>query len=518
GTTMSGDLDMASNNILNVGYLEADGNAAASGFIRLQNNQWIAARNALNSADIDMIKVNAADLVEFGASLASFTLGGAVTGNNQNITGLGDLDVNGNVSIADTNIAFDGASTTFTTTGAFTLTPGGAVTLGDNGDTMYINSSDWDISTAGVMTNIDSIANKAGTALTIYGGDDGGDANEDVIITADNWTVDAPGNLQVDGTLQVDGATLSAISATTINLATANVGSTIQIGTQNTTADTITIGNNNASTLMTLTGGDDWSITSVGAGTFASLDVSDGNITDVGDIALDTISADDGSSFSISNDWTNAGNTIADLGTVTTADINGGTIDGVSIGATTKVLSIQVDESGLVVDPTGDANADLITVGVTGAPKISWNEAADEFDINKGINVTGDVGATTGTFATKVMSPELENTGDITIDAINAAADSTVYILNSDAVKEADLNVEGDLIVGGTTMSGDLDMASNNILNVGYLEADGNAAASGFIRLQNNQWIAARNALNSADIDMIKVNAADLVEFGASLA
>ena len=33
---------------------------------------------------------------------------------------------------------------------------------------------------------------------------------------------------------------------------------------------------------------------------------------------------------SISGNWTNAGNTVADLGTVTTADINGGTIDGIT--------------------------------------------------------------------------------------------------------------------------------------------------------------------------------------------
>jgi len=58
----------------------------------------------------------------------------------------------------------------------------------------------------------------------------------------------------------------------------------------------------------------------------------DSNITNVGDIALDTISADNSTSFSMSNDWTNTGNTIADLGIVTTVDINGGTIDGVTIG------------------------------------------------------------------------------------------------------------------------------------------------------------------------------------------
>jgi hypothetical protein len=74
----------------------------------------------------------------------------------------GDIDSNGNLSVADTNIAFDGASTTFTTTGAFTLTPGGAVLLGDGGDTLQINSSDWDISTTGVMTGISGITTDGG--------------------------------------------------------------------------------------------------------------------------------------------------------------------------------------------------------------------------------------------------------------------------------------------------------------------------------------------------------------------
>ena len=74
------------------------------------------------------------------------------------------------------------------------------------------------------------------------------------------------------------------------------------------------------------------------AGTFAalvgtSLSVSDGSITNVNDIALDTISADNGTSFSMGSNWTNASRTVADLGTVTTVDINGGSMDGVVIGA-----------------------------------------------------------------------------------------------------------------------------------------------------------------------------------------
>ncbi|KKR84085.1 MAG: hypothetical protein UU31_C0010G0001, partial [Candidatus Uhrbacteria bacterium GW2011_GWA2_41_10] len=66
----------------------------------------------------------------------------------------GSVDINSDLSIADTNISFDGATTTFTTTGAFTLTPGGAVILGDGGDTMSINTSDWDIGTTGDMSGI----------------------------------------------------------------------------------------------------------------------------------------------------------------------------------------------------------------------------------------------------------------------------------------------------------------------------------------------------------------------------
>ncbi|KKR85035.1 MAG: hypothetical protein UU31_C0001G0001, partial [Candidatus Uhrbacteria bacterium GW2011_GWA2_41_10] len=60
----------------------------------------------------------------------------------------------------------DGATTTFTTTGAFTLTPGGAVILGDGGDTMSINTSDWDIGTDGALTGVSFDANGTGNSIT----------------------------------------------------------------------------------------------------------------------------------------------------------------------------------------------------------------------------------------------------------------------------------------------------------------------------------------------------------------
>ena len=66
---------------------------------------------------------------------------------------------------------------------------------------------------------------------------------------------------------------------------------------------------------------------------FGATSFNDANITNVGSIALDSITADDGSSFSFGSNWTAASRTCADLGTVTTVDINGGSVDGATIGA-----------------------------------------------------------------------------------------------------------------------------------------------------------------------------------------
>jgi len=139
-------------------------------------------------------------------------------------------------------------------------------------------------------------------------------------------------DLYIDGTAyldsvdidagDIDGAAIGANSHTTIK------GTTIDATTDFTIGGTVITDN-------TITDDGTLVIASTTATSF-----SDGNITNVGDIALDTISADDGSSLSFSNNWTNAGNTIADLGTVSAAtsitatDLIGTNIDGI-IGADT---------------------------------------------------------------------------------------------------------------------------------------------------------------------------------------
>jgi len=69
--------------------------------------------------------------------------------------------------------------------------------------------------------------------------------------------------------------------------------------------------------------------------------------------------------------------------------------------------NVVVDARGLDVDPGGDADADLLTVNVTGTPKISWDESADTFRINKSM-VYGEDGDTSHTIAGSTVNADVE--------------------------------------------------------------------------------------------------------------
>lgn len=147
-----------------------------------------------------------------------------------------------------------------------------------------------------------------------------------------------------------------------------------------------------------------------------NVSITDDDLTNVGDIALDTVSADNGTSFSISDNWTNAGNTVADLGSITTVDINAGTMDGISsltssgdldIGAhDLRAATITADgltsgrvvvasTAGVLSDDTDLTFAvDTLTVTKLGA----WEATgAINFDSENMTNVDVDSGAIDGT-------------------------------------------------------------------------------------------------------------------------
>lgn len=101
-----------------------------------------------------------------------------------------------------------------------------------------------------------------------------------------------------------------------------------------------------------------------------TVDLSNSNTGNVTNLIIDgalTIA-------SMGGNWTNAGRTVADLGTVTTADINGGTIDGVTIGGTSAGAGTFTTINGTTITAsTGFALGDGDYVGVTSNERLVFN-------------------------------------------------------------------------------------------------------------------------------------------------
>ncbi|MEI6511462.1 MAG: hypothetical protein WCO25_05510, partial [Candidatus Uhrbacteria bacterium] len=161
--------------------------------------------------------------------------------------------------------------------------------IGDGGDQLSINTSDWDISTAGNMTNIGSIsadglitanggiATSAATALSIVSGTTG-------TVTLDSGTT---------GTVNVG----TSNDGKTINLGTGTGADAISIGTGGVTADTITIGSTLAGTAFALND-DNWNVTAGGNANFNSIGFGTSgsamftNLTATGDVIMNDPGAD----------------------------------------------------------------------------------------------------------------------------------------------------------------------------------------------------------------------------------
>jgi len=257
----------------------------------------------------------------------------------------------------------------------------------------------------------------------------------------------------------VDGATIGASSHTTIKGTTIDATADFTIGGTVITDNTIT----DDGTLV---------IASTTATSF-----SDGNITNVGDIALDTISADDGSSLSFSNNWTNAGRTVADLGIVTTVDINGGSIDGTTIGAASAVAGTFAAIVGTTIDATTDFTIgstvitdDSIVMTPSTSDTITFSGATngalaittvDDAAAAANITITAD-----GTFEAIGTTVTLDSGGAINLEP---AAGSAILL-------DGTISVDAGVVTGATSITS-TDLIGTNV--DGILGADTARAITG---------------------------------------
>jgi hypothetical protein len=233
--------------------------------------------NALSIGDNNIIGTTAAiDLTNFDV---------ATTGNITVAAGVG-LDTNaagalalGNVNATSVSICNSNACDAITigsTADADTITIGDAAsdTTTLNGSTVAIDSADWDITTVGNMSGIGTIASDGDWTMTqttpsiLLVDSTASEDDYSVNVDANAFTIinstDSRTELSFAGDGGIDFGDNTATKTIDIGGVTASAADTINISTNGTAADVITVGNTNASTTLALTGGDDWSLSATG--------------------------------------------------------------------------------------------------------------------------------------------------------------------------------------------------------------------------------------------------------------
>gem|GEM_PF-3329100 len=243
----------------------------------------------------------------------------------------------------------------------------------------------------------------------------------DLKVNTDDFIVDIDGNITLaptGGTVTITGAATASGTVTgdtitdgTVSVSSGSVtGTWVDLGTVTTvdinggSLDGVTIGAAAAPTVTDLgsvatcdiNGGsiDGATIGAASAGAITGTTITGTTITD-GTVSL--------SSGSVTGTW-------ADLGAVTTVDIDGGSIDGVTIGA--AAAPTVTDLGSVATCDINGGSLDGVTIGAAAAPTVTDLGSVATCDINGGTIDAATIGGGTpgaGTFTT------LEATGAVTI-------------------------------------------------------------------------------------------------------
>ena len=186
----------------------------------------------------------------------------------------------------------------------------------------------------------------------------------------------------------------------------------------------------------------------------------------VADGSRDVVNVNQLGIASMANNWTNASRTVADMGIVTTMDLNGGTIDGVNIGAAS---------AGTGKFSTCDATTDF-TVGGT---VITNNQLADDGDFTMDIagdlilsadggNVTMHDGTSTifdfNVDDTTLTIHDDQDTGDKVVMTMAQHGAFTIETTDDDAAAaNIQITADGTAELAGTTVT--LDSAGDIVLS-----------------------------------------------------
>ena len=277
--TVSGELSLTA--VSASSNLQVGGNADVAGNIRTEGT--LTSEGALD--------VNSTANIEGALTLqAGLTMAGALDANSSaNIQGAvvlqSTLNAQGAVDF-DSTLNVDGTSTMQAVNAqaltATTISGSGAFECASTGDFVGNVRTEGTLTSEGAL-DVNSSANIEGAVVL-------------------QSTLNAQGAVDCDSTLNVDGtSTMQAVNAQALTATTISGSSNLQIGGTADFDGAVTMDNTLAVAGNFSVGS--YGLTTAGAATIASM----------------------------AGNWTNAGRTVADMGTVTTMDLDGGTIDGATI-------------------------------------------------------------------------------------------------------------------------------------------------------------------------------------------
>ena len=205
----------------------------------------------------------------------------------------------------------------------------------------------------------------------------------DLTSTGEFYIRDAGNNFAqflADGTITLG----KAASNSTLNLGIGDGSDSIYIGTSNTAGDTIQIGNNNTSTTLSLTGGDDWSITNAGAASFTSF--MGAGLSDCDSATSKLLWNDATGTFSCGTDMgsnlqvQSFTDTTSETATFTVVmDIWDGTYPNITPGATSSNILVSVNIRGVSEDGNDHNPVFTIRRAIDSNPTCSSTQVGGEF-------------------------------------------------------------------------------------------------------------------------------------------
>jgi fibronectin-binding autotransporter adhesin len=491
--------------------------------------QFNDASQYINAPSATVLDINATDEIELNATLvdvnANLDVSGTVTATGTSVFASldisGDIDVDGttNLDVVDIDGAVNIAAAT-------TIATDNKIQFRDTA--IYVNSStdgqldivaDTEVQIAATTVDINGAVDISGnldvggnlvvTGTTTFNGGTltmgdaatdnvvfGADINSNIIPNTDD-TYDLGSssqewrNLYIDGTANIDSlvADTADINGGTIDGATIAT-SDITVGsgkTLNVSAGTLTLADDQIS-------GDKVEGGTIAATTITTLTSTTGNITSVNATTVDTTNLE--VTTLKAKDGTAAGSIADSTGVVTlassvltTTDINGGTIDGVTIGGSsagdityanlsdgTITITAFADEDDMSSDsatlvPTQQSVKAYVDAQVTAQDlDIVGDTGTDSIDLDsETITFTGGTGitsvVTTGTVTHNIDSTVATLTGSQTLTNKSLTAPT----LTGTAIV-ASLDISGDIDVDGTTnldvvdIDGAVDMASTALV------------------------------------------------------